>query len=217
MLIAMVLCLVSAEKDLKEAYKDMSVQRTSVTFSTYSAGKSGHRANAHLFISFEESLLIDTGATANDAKKIIEMIKGAGKKLRAVVLTSAQADQTAGLDAVHEAFPEAKFYSTREVAAAIGKRSVKIEATKQVQLGKDNIAVLAVIFATDKPCAALHVASLSVLAGGCTWNGEFSVEGLDVQKTTSAIQTLQKVGATTLLPSYGNGGPSAPIFTAMQP
>lgn len=216
MLIALLLCFLGAEQNLKDVYNEMTAERTSVTFSTYSAGKSGHQANAHLFISFEESLLVDTGGSVKDTKKIIEMAKRAGKKLTSVFLTSMHADQAGGIDLVHEAFPQARFFSTREIAAGLGKRSVKIEAAKEVTLGKDQISVLALSLASDRPCAALHVTSLSVLAGGCTWNGDFSLEGLDAQKATNAIQALQKVGATTVLPSYGDGGSGAPIFTAMQ-
>jgi hypothetical protein len=216
MLTVTLLCLLSAEQNLKEVYKEMSTQSTSLTFSTYSAGRSGHKANAHLFVSFEESLLVDTGGSANDTAKIIEMVKRAGKKLTSVFLTSANGDQTSGIERVHEAFPSARFYSTREIAAALGPRFVKIETRAELTLGKDPIAVLPLMLASDKPCAALHISTLSVLAGGCTWNGDFSFAGIDAQQAKSAFSALQKVEAATLLPNYGDGGPGATILSALQ-
>lgn len=214
MLAVLVLVLVGAEENYKKVFEKLSVSATSLTFTTYTAGRTGHHTNAHILVGNEAAVLIDTEASPGDTKKLIAAAQATGKPVQTVLLTSPDADQIAGVELVREAFPAARFVTTADVLRQM--KQPKILAATEIVLGEHRLPIVAVSYGKDKPCAALDVAPLQVLVGGCTFNGEHTFQGGEKELAKRALDALQKLGSKTLLVTYGSSGDSTALLTAMR-
>ncbi len=71
--------------------------------------------NAVLIAGERDAILIDTCLVLSDAARLVEMIRGSGKTLKAVYITHAHPDHYFGNGVVHEAFPAAGFFARQGV------------------------------------------------------------------------------------------------------
>ena len=77
---------------------------------------------ATLVTSETEALLVDAGFTRADGHRLVAAVLDAGKTLTTVVISHADPDFYFGAEVIADAFPDAEFVATPEVAAAMAKK-----------------------------------------------------------------------------------------------
>jgi len=69
-----------------------------------------------------EALLVDAGFTRADGHRLVAAVLDSGKTLTTVVISHADPDFYFGAEVIAEAFPDAEFLATPEVAASMAKK-----------------------------------------------------------------------------------------------
>lgn len=69
----------------------------------------------------KDALLIDAQFSAEQARKLVDIIKASGKKLTTIYISHGDPDYYFGLDTLHQAFPEARIVATPQTIAHIEK------------------------------------------------------------------------------------------------
>src|SRR3954464_2052029 len=77
---------------------------------------------ATLVTSESEALLVDAGFTRADGHRLAAALLGSGKTLATVVISHADPDFYFGAEVIADAFPDATFLATPEVAAAMAEK-----------------------------------------------------------------------------------------------
>jgi len=77
---------------------------------------------ATLVTSDDEALLVDAGFTRADGHRLVGAVLDSGRRLTTVVISAADPDFYFGAEVIADAFPEARFLATPEVAALMAKK-----------------------------------------------------------------------------------------------
>ena len=79
----------------------------------------GFLVNSTLVTGARDAVLIDAAFTLADARAIVDRVRASGKNLTTVYVTHAHPDHYFGLEAIREAFPNARFVAQPGAVAAI--------------------------------------------------------------------------------------------------
>src|SRR5690348_7938020 len=77
---------------------------------------------ATLVTSQDEALLVDAGFTRADGHRLAAAVLDSGRQLTTVVISHADPDFYFGAEVIAEAFPDARFLATPQVAAAMATK-----------------------------------------------------------------------------------------------
>jgi len=98
----------------------------------------GFLVNSTLVTGARDAVLIDAAFTLADARAIVERVRASGKNLTTVYVTHAHPDHYFGLEAIREAFPNARFVAQPAAVAAI-QQTWKAKVDQWKPLYKDAI------------------------------------------------------------------------------
>lgn len=86
----------------------------------FNPGQSGIFAvSSELLTGARDAVLVDAQFSTADAAKLVEMIKGSGKKLTTIYISHGDPDFYFGLETLHAAFPDAQILATPQTIAHI--------------------------------------------------------------------------------------------------
>src|SRR3954471_24961098 len=77
---------------------------------------------ATLVTSEDEALLVDAGFTRADGHRLVGAVLDSGRRLTTVVISAADPDFYFGPEVIADAFPDARFLATPEVAGLMAKK-----------------------------------------------------------------------------------------------
>jgi glyoxylase-like metal-dependent hydrolase (beta-lactamase superfamily II) len=86
------------------------------------ASEAGVRVTSTLITGERDAVLVDAQFIESEAARLVEMIRGTGKRLTTVYITHAHPDHYFGLPVIQAAFPEAKILASPAVAAEMKAR-----------------------------------------------------------------------------------------------
>jgi len=107
---------------------------------TYASSETSAHLNAYLLLGAREALLVDATMTRQDAAAVADRLDRSGRRLRAIFVTNSQPDKYLGLPVLLARFPEARAWTTPEVAADIAARGPGYLERLRGRYGPERIA-----------------------------------------------------------------------------
>lgn len=202
---------------------------------THTALDAGFVVNSHLLVGNKEAVLVDAQFTRSEAKKVVEMILGTGKKLTKVFVTHGHPDHYFGFEVIQKAFPEAKLVSKAEVIADIKATAQgKLDYWKPIY--KDDLTDKAIIpeelaaneltidgvkveikalgEGESEHAYVLNIPSLrAVVAGDAIYNQVhlWLAEG-HPQAWLTSLKVIEALQPKTIYPGHGKSGNAAALI-----
>lgn len=106
---------------------------STINIKTFSSSDLGFFVISTIAYGERDAILFDAQLLQGEAQKVVEMIKGLNKQLKAIFITHAHSDHFFGLNTFQKAFPDVKIYAHPDVVADAQKTArYQVIAMKQL-------------------------------------------------------------------------------------